>query len=318
MRQLSFNEESFSRRAFNFNIVALLCGPSGSGKNFMQDLLLQNYSHLYEKMQQVTNRPMRDFEKFGKEYLFVNSETMDKLNLIVKTNNNSNSYGSLPIYDSAKINLVIADNVGLSHFESLSEVSRNLFYTSIGLTYENDESRINGRENRDNKVYFKVLDNCDKVLHNNSNKYLSYQDLHFTIKRELKINPDFFEGSFISHCHKKRFEKTLTNPFRVYGERIEYNDEIKTFINKHYLSSTEICDDKAIKILFNTLFGDAKVNLYSIPFNEQEIESKDTNYESLNLKAYNSRLVGFLPVLIEDNRVIIAIPSLNKGSDTYE
>lgn len=78
----------------------LICGVSGSGKSFIEQQLVNkqiNPEVNFNRLIQVTTRPMRDEEVDGQDYIFVSDSEYENMkdNLLAKTQFYNNKYGTL-------------------------------------------------------------------------------------------------------------------------------------------------------------------------------------------------------------------------------
>ena len=75
--------------------VVVFAGPSGSGKNVLQQNLVDSYPDKFNLMRQVTTRPKRNDDD---PYIFIDQTTYGYLrpSLIGATHINGNNYGTLP------------------------------------------------------------------------------------------------------------------------------------------------------------------------------------------------------------------------------
>lgn len=168
----------------------LICGVSGSGKNYIQNMLQNkgneylknNYNNKnldisFNKLQQVTTRKPRNMEEIENQvYSFITKELYDiiEYNLIAKTKVNENYYGTIKmaikdytrIYENKDyknfifINTVIVNRLGYDHFindvkENYKDRKVNIFTLKIDCDYLDLQKR-NGRN-----LEFIKKEDCD-------------------------------------------------------------------------------------------------------------------------------------------------------------
>jgi len=51
--------------------LLVICGHSGSGKTYAESLLTKKFPNYFNKLPQVTTRPKRNNEEYGREYFFI-------------------------------------------------------------------------------------------------------------------------------------------------------------------------------------------------------------------------------------------------------
>ena len=140
----------------------IIVGPSGSGKTTLEKELNDMYPFIFRKVVQVTTRKMRENEKQGDPYIFVEKEIFHlmKETLVGVVDSDSkfeNGYGSIFFPQVNKIQTIILSEEGLIDFKN----KVNTDYIVVGLdsdfTLRDDRKRIAGRE-------INVLSMADRVF----------------------------------------------------------------------------------------------------------------------------------------------------------
>lgn len=162
--------------------LLIIAGPSGGGKTYIENLLSKAFNgNLFNKIEQITTRPMREGESQGNPYYFVSDEEYDskKDKLIGKTFIGDYKYGSLFNLDSQKINTVILNKEGIEDF--LLNIDSDISYRILMI----DSTIPVKREHRD-KDYIemekrKIRKVANYVLTNTKEKYITIEDVISTI-----------------------------------------------------------------------------------------------------------------------------------------
>ena len=173
--------------------VLLICGVSGSGKSYVENMLKNRDIHLepqilFNKLTQVTTRKPRNQEEIdNKVYRFVDKDKYDKMknNLIARTEINGNYYGTINTILECDfytvINTIIVNRQG---WEDVYEELNDMYGNEIDictLRINCDIDNLEKREDRDieylkseNK---KLLHISDISLDNNIDKRLTTNDI---------------------------------------------------------------------------------------------------------------------------------------------
>ena len=164
--------------------LLVLCGPSGSGKSYLEDNLLNDYPDLFYKWQQVSTRKKRAGESAGKPYIFIEPQTFlhlkDKLvgRIGINGEGYNAAYGSIPDFKEGFISTVILAEEGINDLLSCMREGTIKIdnYLILGLDTDFDKLDQDAiRENR-NSDFFEKERNVLKyatLIHKNSNaKYL--------------------------------------------------------------------------------------------------------------------------------------------------
>lgn len=181
----------------NKPLILAIVGISGSGKSTLEKNLLEEYPYLFSKLQQFSTRNMRNNEKFGDPYIFVQSDTFDyvaeKLIGVIGTKPDSlfpNKYGSLPDFVEGKISTIILAEEGIKDLNykvntvatKSSPLGMHSIFT-IGLDVDYDHLSHEDRQNRvgrDDAFLEKeraVLKFADAVFKNRNGKYVCPDDI---------------------------------------------------------------------------------------------------------------------------------------------
>jgi guanylate kinase len=247
--------------------TCLLGGPSGAGKNFLQEFLKKDGQ--FNICKQVTTRPMRSTECQGREYHFISEEVYKEIehSLTAKTEVNGFHYGTyVKSFENNRINSIIVDIQGFLNFEEDSSLRRDLLFSSkIGIDASDfsSKSRTEGREGRDEDRFRLILKECDEVLINDPGNWVSTDEMIMTAINNLHVNPYFFTK-----------EKFLYNPN---FDNISLS-ELEKF--SEYIKCTEASDD------------------FSLPnygFDYRSVRSANTSFQIIDnfLRLYfNSDLAG--------------------------
>lgn len=118
------------------NEVLLLTGPSGSGKTTVCQALLTEFPERLKKPVSTTTRYPRKGEVHGRDYYFVSEQGFELLqkrgDFLETTVGNGQHYGLLKqelekIFASGKTPLIVCDNEGVEHYQSLGIPYRAVF-----------------------------------------------------------------------------------------------------------------------------------------------------------------------------------------------
>lgn len=164
--------------------ILVIAGVSGSGKSTLETNLINEYPDLFYKIQQFTSRKMREGEKQGNPYIFVNDKTFDlfedKLIGVIGTKPDSlfkSKYGSLPDFKQDKISTIILAEEGIVDLKNkLSTVYKDqnyqVFVLGLDILYETiSEEERNKRVGRDLSFVNKerqVLNHADVTIINSN------------------------------------------------------------------------------------------------------------------------------------------------------
>ena len=179
--------------------VVLMCGSSGSGKSYITKKLIENYSEEFKKIPQYTTRDRRDGED-PYEYYFVNKKhykiIQDKL--ICRTEVNESLYGTIPVFEEGKINIIIVNTLGIEDFEKYLNLNKE---ENIDVCLIRIESEVaTERKNRDNEFVLKEKRDLDNIVNkflsrgikyikfkNTSNKFIKVEDVKDSIMKIFNI-----------------------------------------------------------------------------------------------------------------------------------
>ena len=169
--------------------LLIICGPSGSGKSILEKNLITEYSHLFNKLPQVSTREKRSNERFGDPYIFVTPETFSFLKnkligrIISRSSIYRHQYGTLPDISTSKVNTLILSEDAIidllyqvsnskGFFKDKAKSDVNLCIIGLNKDYDTlDEETKNNRYERTQDFLNKeksVFNFCHKVFDNNS------------------------------------------------------------------------------------------------------------------------------------------------------
>jgi hypothetical protein len=194
----------------------VLAAPSGTGKTYLLETLINKYDNLFYKVPQVTTRDKREDEKED-TYIFLNKEEYDEIenDLIGKTVINGKYYGSLPNKNDHRIGIIILNEAGFIDFKKSIRFKSD--YLSIGL-YKPIEYIPVKREGRDEeylKQEQKVLNMCDIV---------------FNLKDDF-VNPEMVKNATLCYFmnYQNRIEVASTDIeciFSIYDKENVYTRKV--------------------------------------------------------------------------------------------
>jgi guanylate kinase len=97
--------------------LLVLAGPSGCGKNYMTDALIEKYPEVFEQLPQYTTRPKRTPDE--NTYYFINDSHYDAIKwaLIAKTQIGDVRYGTVPSMKTDKVGIIIANRMGIEELQ---------------------------------------------------------------------------------------------------------------------------------------------------------------------------------------------------------
>lgn len=134
--------------SLNKQTILAIAGVSGSGKSSLEANLLKEYPELFYKVQQFASRKMREGEKQGNPYIFVNDKTFDffedKLIGVIGTKPDSlfkSKYGSLPDFQKDKISTIILAEEGIIDLKNklnttYKDQEYQVFVLGLDISYE--------------------------------------------------------------------------------------------------------------------------------------------------------------------------------------
>lgn len=128
--------------------VVIFAGCSGGGKTYMEKLLIENYPELFNKLNQVTTREMREGEVQGNPYLFIDKEEYDRISdsLFGRTEIKGNYYGTKLELDPNKFNTIILNRMGIEDFEKSFPMDGEIEWIVVMIDSKKPTLR-NGRDN---------------------------------------------------------------------------------------------------------------------------------------------------------------------------
>jgi hypothetical protein len=97
--------------------LLVLAGPSGCGKNYMTDALIEKYPEVFEQLPQYTTRPKRTPDE--NTYYFISDSHYDAIKwaLIAKTQIGDVRYGTVPSMKTDKVGIIIANRMGIEELQ---------------------------------------------------------------------------------------------------------------------------------------------------------------------------------------------------------
>lgn len=184
----------------------VICGPSGVGKSYLVDKLVEDYpDHLY-KVEQVTTRDIREDERGG-NYTFLPTKRdyyRIKHLLIGCTEINGELYGSIPANEEEeRTGIIILNEMGLKDFME-KEQEKN--YKTIGISKNTLLVEREGRDISYLEQEKKVLDYADFVFYLEDDEYVDMHEMYnvllsYDILPPLAV-PEYSIISFIKSLFK--------------------------------------------------------------------------------------------------------------------
>lgn len=128
--------------------LVCMCGSSGSGKSYITERLVCDFSDEFHKPAQYTTRQRRNNED-PYEYYFVNKEHYKIIEdkLICKTEINGEFYGTIPAFVKNKINILIVNSAGYKDFKKYAKKNENIEILLVRIESERPKPRIDRDEN---------------------------------------------------------------------------------------------------------------------------------------------------------------------------
>lgn len=101
-------------------LFVLLVGPSGAGKTYMENFLLEHNKH-WTKLISFTTRDRRPGEVDGVDYHFINEEEMEDLNILQQMQIYGNYYGTCVEHldESYRVHVLVVGADGPDQFKSI-------------------------------------------------------------------------------------------------------------------------------------------------------------------------------------------------------
>ena len=175
--------------------LLVICGPSGSGKSYLEKNLCSELPQHFRKLPQVTTRKPRNEEEQGNPYLFINKSTYefikDKLiGRIMSDDFLSTNYGTIPDFDKGYINTIILskeaiidlqNHIAVKEAPFNGETTVNLFILGLDIEFEDLSREAKAaRANRDKNFFDKekeVFEYCHYINKTENGKYLNPNDI---------------------------------------------------------------------------------------------------------------------------------------------
>lgn len=103
--------------------LLVLAGPSGCGKNYMTDALVEKFPEVFEQLPQYTTREKRTPDE--NTYYFINDAHYDaiKSTLIARTEISGVRYGTVPSMKEDKVGIIIANRMGIDNLQEYLKMS---------------------------------------------------------------------------------------------------------------------------------------------------------------------------------------------------
>jgi guanylate kinase len=103
--------------------LLVLAGPSGGGKNYMTDALVEKFPEVFEQLPQYTTREKRTPDE--NTYYFITDSHYDaiKSTLIARTEINGVRYGTVPSMKEDKVGIIIANRMGIDNLQEYLNMS---------------------------------------------------------------------------------------------------------------------------------------------------------------------------------------------------
>lgn len=163
-----------------------IAGPSGCGKNYMTDKLIEDYPELFEQLPQYTTRPKRTLDE--NTYYFIEKEhyAIIKDTLIAKTTINNQFYGTVPCMKKDRIGIIIVNREGMDDLIRYMEENENADFDVfvLGIDSEIPMKREDRSEEYIEEERRLLLPRVDSWLVNTAEKYLTTNDVLSVLKRE--------------------------------------------------------------------------------------------------------------------------------------
>lgn len=175
--------------------LLLLCGPSGAGKTYIENSLVQESpisKYTFKKLEQVTTRERRDDKD---PYIFLSVDAYKEMeeDLVAKTaitttDGVTNYYGTIPdfIDNNDIIHTVIVNRKGIDDIKRYAEEHKELNIKIV--TFMITSSNPVGRANRDKnfiKEELKSLEGCWDMIFTNMPEqdfYINTDDIYEALK----------------------------------------------------------------------------------------------------------------------------------------
>lgn len=168
----------------NKDTLLLIAGPSGSGKSYITDLLINEFPDKFVKLEQYTTRKKRT--KNENTYYFIDIKKYNKIknNLFAKTCINGDYYGTTTNIVPNKLNIVIANIDGINDIKNWNHKNKDKYNIFI-LGIDSEDPKI--REGRPEE-YIKYERNSlvnvvDTWLINKKNKFITTLDVIQELKK---------------------------------------------------------------------------------------------------------------------------------------
>ena len=141
-----------------YNLI-VLCGPAGSGKNYMLNKLMSKYPDDLNLIIPDTTRPPRDSEKDGVDYNFLTADKFFTKKHLEVTEFNNWYYGTpLDTLRQDKVNITILNPMAISQiYKYIDNLNIKIFYIDVP-----DKIRITRQLNRE--TFPDVYEICRRFL----------------------------------------------------------------------------------------------------------------------------------------------------------
>ena len=225
--------------------LLVLAGPSGGGKNYITDKLIETYPELFEQLPQYTTRKKRTPDE--NTYYFINQEHYDiiKKILIAKTEINGFQYGTVPSMKDDKIGIIIANREGIDDLKEYindenSDIDFEVFFLGID---SNNTVKREGRSEAYVESERTLLKEVVKHwMFNNAKeeKYISPEDVLYYLSIQGFIQPkdkrkvEILEDGVWSPIEAKNTKPgMIVRMFENDGTPIPFNPDPKDFSDEY-------------------------------------------------------------------------------------
>lgn len=181
--------------------LLVICGSSGSGKSTLEKNLIEAFPDKFHKWQQLSTRKMREGERFGDPYVFVQGATFEHMQDklvgrlgVVEGTLFKDRYGSIPDYVDGKVSTVILAEEAIYDLKQQIAAGAipvdQVFILGLDVKYEElDQKDL--REGRDAEFLAReksVLNHANMVYRMSNGKYYNPRLLVDILKDQGMLN----------------------------------------------------------------------------------------------------------------------------------
>jgi len=161
----------------NKDTLLIIAGPSGCGKNYITEKLVEEYSDKFVQLQQYTTRPKRTADE--NTYYFIDEKKYNELynSLMARIEINGFHYGTTTESQHDRINIVIANLDGINDIRHNNAIREKFNIFILGIDSEIPKKREERTDEYVKKERESLRYVADCWIYNTKEKYLTTSDV---------------------------------------------------------------------------------------------------------------------------------------------